>query len=249
MIPSSNNRVHAVVFDMDGVLIDSHPAHRAAWREFLRMVGRDASESELAFILEGRTRNEILHHFLGKLGSEELQEYGKRKDEIFRGIEHQIVPVRGVLDFINELNRRNIPMAVATSASEIRTFSTVERLGLGGCFEAVITASDVSAGKPDPMVYRLACERMGIPPQNALAFDDAGAGVEAAKSAGLRCIGVSSDCRILSLLEAGAETVIPDFAGLANTTSRLPGPAGVWDPIAAAILDNKSPAHNIQPCE
>jgi len=86
MIPSSNNRVHAVVFDMDGVLIDSHPAHRAAWREFLRMMGRDASEAGLAFILEGRTRSEILRHFFGELGNEDLQEFGKRKDEIFRGM-------------------------------------------------------------------------------------------------------------------------------------------------------------------
>jgi HAD superfamily hydrolase (TIGR01509 family) len=248
-MPSSNHLVQAVVFDMDGVLIDSHPAHRAAWGEFLLMMGRTASESELAFILEGRTRNEILHHFFGKLRSEELQEYGKRKDEIFRGIERQIVPVRGVLDFIKELGHRNIPMAVATSASEIRTFSTVERLGLGGCFEAVITASDVLAGKPDPMVYRLACERMGIAPQKVVAFDDARAGVEAAKAAGMRCIGVASNGSILSLLEAGAETVISDFAKLAYNMSRSSGPTGALDPVAAAILDNKSPAHDIQPCK
>jgi len=105
-------------------------------------------------------------------------------------------------------------MAVATSASEIRTFSTIERLGLGGCFEAVITASDVSAGKPDPMVYRLACERIGIPPQEALAFDDASAGIEAARSAGMRCIGVASNGYSANLVMAGAERVIPDFAGL-----------------------------------
>jgi HAD superfamily hydrolase (TIGR01509 family) len=213
-MPSSNHLVQAVVFDMDGVLIDSHPAHRAAWGEFLLMMGRTASESELAFILEGRTRNEILHHFFGKLRSEELQEYGKRKDEIFRGMERQIGPVFGVLDFVEELARRGIPMAVATSASEIRTFSTIERLGLGGCFEAVITASDVSAGKPNPMVYRLACERIGVPPQEALAFDDASAGIEAARSAGVRCIGVASNGYSANLVMAGAERVIPDFAGL-----------------------------------
>jgi beta-phosphoglucomutase len=215
MMFSSNNRVHAVVFDMDGVLIDSHPAHRAAWREFLRRMGRDASESELAFILEGRTRNEILRHFFGELGDKKLQEYGNRKDEIFRGMERQIGPVPGVLDFVEELGRRSIPMAVATSASEIRTFSTIERMGLGGCFEAVITASDVTAGKPDPMVYRLACEHIGIPPQGALAFDDASAGIQSASAAGMRCIGVASNGYSASLLIAGAERVIPNFAGFA----------------------------------
>src|SRR5215469_4913547 len=174
----SDNRLHAVVFDMDGVLIDSHPAHRAAWGEFLRLMGREVSELELAFILDGRKRTEILRHFFGDLDEQELQDYGRRKDEIFRGMERQIAPVRGVLDFITELNRRGIALAVATSASEIRTFSTIERMGLGGCFAAVITASDVWAGKPDPAVYRLACKRMGIAPHAALAFEDASAGIE-----------------------------------------------------------------------
>ena len=214
-MPEPDNQLHAVVFDMDGVLIDSHPAHRAAWREFLRLMGRQVSELELAFILDGRKRTEILRHFFGDLDDHELQDYGRRKDEIFRGMERQIAPVRGVLDFITELNRRGIAMAVATSASEIRTFSTIERMGLGGCFEAVITASDVLAGKPDPAVYRLACKRVGIPPYAALAFDDASAGIEAAKSAGMRCIGVASNGLSASLLQSGAEKVIPHFEGLA----------------------------------
>ena len=214
-MPGPDNHLHAVVFDMDGVLIDSHPAHRAAWQEFLRLMGREVSELELAFILDGRKRTEILRHFFGDIDDQELQDYGRRKDEIFRGMERQIAPVRGVLEFVADLNRRGIVMAVATSASEIRTFSTIERMGLGGCFQAVITASDVLAGKPDPAVYRLACERMDIPPYAALAFDDASAGIEAAKSAGMRCIGVASNGLSASLLRAGAEKVIPHFEGLA----------------------------------
>jgi beta-phosphoglucomutase-like phosphatase (HAD superfamily) len=108
--------------------------------------------------------------------------------------------------------RQGMSLAVATSASEIRTFATIERLGLGGCFDAVVTASDVEQGKPDPAVYRLACERLEVSPMFAVAFDDAGAGVQAAKSAGMRCIGVASDglCEQLSL--AGAEAVVPSFA-------------------------------------
>lgn len=204
----------AMVFDMDGVLVNSHPAHHAAWREFLHSTGTQVSEHELAFILEGRTRSEILRHFLGDLPDEELQRHGKRKDEIFRAIEHQIAPVSGVLEFVEELTRRGIACAVATSASEIRTSSTIERMGLGGYFQAIITAGDVSAGKPDPAVYRLACERMNIYPQNALAFDDSRAGVQAAIFAGLRCIGVAPNGYSRQLLDAGAERVISDFTEL-----------------------------------
>lgn len=206
--------IRAVVFDMDGVLIDSHPAHRAAWREFLKSVGIDAGDCELEFILEGRTRNEILRHFLGDLPEPELQTHGKRKDEIFRSLEHEIQPLTGVLGFLSKLEMAGIAGAVATSASEIRTFATLERMGLGGYFEAVITAADVTAGKPHPMVYHLACERMQVQAQQAVAFDDACAGIQAARSAGMRCIGVASNGWSAKLIEAGAESIIPDFSAL-----------------------------------
>lgn len=247
MIGELKPSIRAVVFDMDGVLVDSHPAHRTAWREFLQETGRNVSDDDLAFVLEGRTRSEILRHFLGDLDEDGVQEYGRRKDEIFRAIEHQIGPVRGVLDFVEQLSRRHISMAIATSASEIRTFSTIERLGLGGRFEAVITASDVSAGKPDPMVYRLACQRMRIPAAEAMAFDDACSGVQAATLAGMRCIGVASNGLCDKLLQAGAEAVIPHFAGLASTLSSARTIDDGLDACTTAIPDNKLRFHNIQP--
>jgi HAD superfamily hydrolase (TIGR01509 family) len=227
--------IRGIVFDMDGVLIDSHPVHRAAWREFLRSLSVDVNERDLAFILEGGTRTDILRHFLGDLPHIELIEYGRRKDEIFRSLEHEIRTAPGVLAFLRELERLDLARAVATSASEIRTSSTIERMGLGGYFDAVITAADVVVGKPDPMVYQLACERMNVFPGNALAFDDAPAGVLAARSAGLRCVGVSNNGMAQSLLAAGAERVIASFAGLAlddllarNGTPSIRPPAAPW---------------------
>jgi len=220
---SACGTIRAVVFDMDGVLIDSHPAHRAAWLQFLAAVNITVSEQELAFILEGRTRTEILRHFLGDRPNDELRQYGRLKDAIFRRMERDIRPVRGVCRFLEELERRGIARAIATSASEIRTFSTIERMGLGGCFDAVVTAADVTAGKPDPMVYRLACQRIGTAPGRALAFDDACAGVQSARSAGLRCVGVCRNGMAQALLQSGAETVIPDFEGFAfDSVGRTP---------------------------
>jgi HAD superfamily hydrolase (TIGR01509 family) len=217
----NRSNIRAVVFDMDGVLINSHPAHLAAWKAFLRSMGRDLADDELSFILEGRTRNEILRHFLGDLSDSDLQEFGKQKDEIFRLREHEIPAIPGVVDFLTALNGSDIVRAVATSASEIRTVSTIERMGLSEHFEAVITASDVSAGKPDPTVYRLACERLNVSPAQALAFDDAPAGIQSAKSAGMRCIGVSSNGFSRQLLETGAERVIPNFVGLSLEALKL----------------------------
>lgn len=207
-----------VVFDMDGVLIDSHPAHLAAWQKFLRSVGVDGPQAELSFILEGRTRNEILRHFLGDLPEPELSQLGRRKDEIFRTLESGIGSFPGVLAFLTELQGLGLACGVATSASEIRTASTIERLGLGGFFDAVITAADVTVGKPHPQVYQLACQKMGILPSRAMAFDDAPAGVLAACRAGLRCVGVSQNGMAQALLKAGAEQVIPNFLNLRPET-------------------------------
>ena len=201
----------AVVFDMDGVLIDSHPAHRAAWEFFLQSLGVQVSEAELAYILEGRTRVEILRHFLGDLPDKELQEFGRKKDEIFRDLERGVQLTPGIVDLLKAIEIMGMHCAVATSASEIRTASTIERFGLGGYFDAIITASDVRLGKPHPEVYRLACERMGVAPEHALAFDDAPAGVLAARAAGLRCIGVGCNGASGHLLAAGAESIVEGF--------------------------------------
>jgi beta-phosphoglucomutase-like phosphatase (HAD superfamily) len=76
-----------------------------------------------------------------------------------------------------------------------------------------VTSADVEAGKPHPRVYQLACERMNVLPGDALAFDDAPSGVQSARSAGLRCIGVSNNGLTRALLDAGAEQVIPSFIG------------------------------------
>jgi HAD superfamily hydrolase (TIGR01509 family) len=216
IVPQSSRDRHpvAVVFDMDGVLIDSHPAHLAAWREFLDSISVKVRDSDLGFVLEGRTRNEILRHFLGNLSEPELAYYGRRKDEIFRRLERYIQPFPGVLAFLDYLDRVGIRRGVATSASEIRTASTIERLGMGGYFDAVVTSADVVTGKPHPEVYRLACHRMAVSPQQALAFDDAPSGVRSACSAGLQCIGVSSNGLRQALLDAGAAKVIPTFEGM-----------------------------------
>jgi HAD superfamily hydrolase (TIGR01509 family) len=214
----------AVIFDMDGVLIDSHPAHRAAWESFLQSLGVRVAEDDLSFILEGRTRSEILRHFLGDLPEDQLQEYGRRKDEIFRELEQGIQPGPGVMAFLSKLEQMGLSCAVATSASEIRTASTIERLGLSAYFDAIVTAADVNLGKPHPLVYQLACSRLGVSPDEALAFDDAPAGVLSARSAGLRCIGVTSNGGSQKLLEAGAETVINDFMNLSMESFLLACP-------------------------
>ena len=207
----SVRQLRGVVFDMDGVLVDSHAAHRKAWRLFFQTLGRDVSETELNFILDGRKRTDILRHFLGVCPDAQLEELGRRKDAIFREMRLEVAPVLGVVPMVRELHRNGTAVAMATSASRSRAHSTLAELGLRGCFQAIVTGEDVVLGKPDAAIYRLACERIEIEPECLLAVEDAISGIRSAVGAGLRCVGVALHETGENLRAAGAAHVVRDF--------------------------------------
>ncbi|MFZ0279953.1 MAG: HAD family phosphatase [Candidatus Sulfotelmatobacter sp.] len=207
----SAGQLRGVIFDMDGVLVDSHGVHRRAWRLFFQTLGRDVPESELDFILDGRKRGDILRHFLGNCPDPELEEFGRRKDCIFRQMRLEIPPVPGVVRFVRELRGSGTALALATSASRSRARSTLAELGLLNCFAEVVTGEDVLLGKPDPSIYRLACKRLGIASDRLLAVEDAISGIRAATGAGLRCVGVALHETPEKLTAAGAAHVVQDF--------------------------------------
>jgi|SRR5580698_256391 beta-phosphoglucomutase len=209
-----NRLLRGVVFDLDGVLIDSHPLHREAWKNFLLALGRDVSDRDLDFILDGRRRDEILCYFLGDLTPREILEYGARKDEMLRQLGEAMQPFRGVVEFLDRLYRAGIRIALATSASRERAVGTLEELGLASYFEVIVTGDEVASSKPDPAIYRLAAERLQEVPTNLLAVEDAVSGVKSAKAAGMQCMGVASADRALGLYAAGANPVISDFCSL-----------------------------------
>lgn len=204
-------QIEGMIFDMDGVLVDSHPVHRNAWRKFLATVGRQVSDEELNFILEGRRREEILHHFLGDLPEAIAMEYGRLKEKFFQENFKEIQLIPGILRFLDCVESAGLGIGLATSASGYRARETLKRLNLEAKFDAFVTGDDVPAGKPDPTIYCLAAERMRIAPQCLLVLEDAPCGVRAARAAGMRCIGVASNGRAEELRRAGARNIIPDF--------------------------------------
>jgi beta-phosphoglucomutase len=203
-----------MVFDMDGVIVDSHPAHRQAWREFLRTFGKEISDSDLDFVMDGRKREDILVHFLGPLTASQMEEYGNLKNDLFWRAASEVVPIPGVFEFIEGVHCAGITMAVATSASASRTQSILSRMGLLTRFSAVVTGNEVNKGKPDPGIYRLACERINCRPSAAVAVEDAASGVRAAKGAGLKCVGITGHKSGDHLAAAGADCVLPDFVDI-----------------------------------
>jgi beta-phosphoglucomutase len=208
------------VFDFDGVLVDSHPVHIRAWKKFLGSMGRAVSEEQLQIVLDGRKRDDILRHFLGELNDDKLIEYGHRKEQIFRDEAADVRAIDGLLSFLEELEGAQLTLGVASSGSRSRVDFLLQQLDLKRRFRVVITGDEVAQGKPDPAVFLRAAQDLGVEPSALIAFEDAVSGVKAARSAGMKCIGIAEPARVSILLDAGANHVVPDFRSLSYSKLR-----------------------------
>jgi beta-phosphoglucomutase len=203
----------AVVFDMDGVLIDSGAHHRAAWRALLEELGEEPPHPEHWRLTIGRPSEEAVPLLLGRRMSEyEARRLARRKRDLYVDLARGgIVTVPGVSRFVADLAGRKIPRAVGTSASGFDVDRLLAGAGLRRYFDVIVTADDVTYGKPDPEVYLLAAARMRMTPERCLVFEDSLVGVEAARSAGMRAIGITTAHTEEELVQAGAERAVADF--------------------------------------
>ncbi len=201
-----------VIFDFDGVIVDSHAAHMKAWKAFLLSKGKTFDDADLSFVREGAKREEILQHFLGELTPEQIASYGAEKDKSFQTSASEVKLVPGFAEFILQLDSVALPSAVATSGSRSRVEQTLETLNLCKCFRTIVTGNDVERGKPAPDLFLLAAQALRIDPNRILVCEDAVAGVLAAKTAGMKCVGIAANGRESLLEQAGADLVVKDFA-------------------------------------
>jgi beta-phosphoglucomutase len=202
----------AIIFDLDGVVADTHLLHARAWELLLKEESRKIDKEDLSVIREGRKREEILHRFFGELSREEAARLGARKEELFRRVSGDLKPTEGLVEFLDELEKSDIPKTVATSASRRRTEDILNQLSLAGRFVGVVTGDDVERGKPDPHVFLLAAKHFDLKVTDVLVIEDSPAGVRAAKAAGMKCVGLGTNGWARQLYEAGADYVIPKFS-------------------------------------
>jgi beta-phosphoglucomutase len=205
-----------VVFDMDGVLIDSGEHHRAAWRAMLRDVGVPEAPRDFWRLTIGRPSHEAVPLILGRaIHPDEARRLAGIKQEHYMRLSRRGPgPLAGVARFLARLDAAGIPRAVATSATRGDAHRVLAAAGLAPWFDVVVTADDVRHGKPDPEVYLAAAAGLGLTPQACLVFEDAPVGVSAARSAGMRVIGVATAHTGAELCAAGAERAIIDFEEL-----------------------------------
>ncbi|MCU1307865.1 MAG: hypothetical protein JWN45_2560 [Acidobacteriaceae bacterium] len=203
--------LQGVIFDLDGVIVDSHPVHKQAWKTFFCSLGKEISDKDLDFVLEGNKRDDILRHFLGELTEQQVMDYGARKESLFKHSAQGLKTTDGLAGFFDQINKAHLPIALASSASRSRVQYMLELLNLKNRFRVIITGDDVIKGKPDPMIFRLAADALCVPPSQILVCEDSVNGIEAARRLGMKCLAIAANGRGPLLKTAGADRVAADF--------------------------------------
>jgi len=187
----------AVIFDMDGVLVDSYRAHFESWRAVAVEEGLSLTEERFAATF-GRTSREIIAALWGEgcYTLDEVLALDDRKEAVFRDIVRDDFPAMpGAVELLEALAAAGFALAVGSSGPMDNIELVLDQLACRGLFGATITGMDVTRGKPDPQVFLLAAEALGIGPPRCAVVEDAPAGVAAANSAGMTAIGLASTGR------------------------------------------------------
>src|SRR5262249_51086808 len=204
----------AVLWDMDGTLIDSEEFHWISWRDTLAKEGIVITREQFLSSF-GQRNDSILPRWLGAASSpERIERIGNAKEELYRSLitRNGISPLPGVAHWVRQLHQEGWPQAVASAAPRANIDAVLEALSATHIFQGIVSAEDVHRGKPDPEVYVTAASRVGVPPERCIVVEDAVAGVEGARRAGMRSIGVSRDGKNLpaDLVVRSLELLAPD---------------------------------------
>jgi beta-phosphoglucomutase family hydrolase len=182
----------AVLWDLDGVLVDSAWVHYEAFRELFGSMGRELTEDEFARLF-GRRNDAIFREVLGELRAEEVSRLAARKEEAFRRrIADRVEALPGARELVKRLSETGVRQAIVSSTPRANIELILRSLGLVGSFEAIVGEEDVRRGKPDPEGFQTAARRLGVRPEECVVLEDAPEGIAAGNAAGMRCVGVAT---------------------------------------------------------
>jgi sugar-phosphatase len=181
-------RFAGAVFDLDGTLVQSEHIHRQSWVEPLAELGITVDEDAYLRDFAGKPGLAIIRDHIGLDGDAAIALYEKVSGNYWRLAVDQVEPTHGLLTFLDRIG--HVPKAVCTSAERESALRMLDLLDLTPRFDAIVTASDVTCGKPDPEPFLLAAERIGIAPERCIAFEDSTNGLLAAGAAGMERIGI-----------------------------------------------------------
>lgn len=198
----NNYEKRAFIFDMDGTLVDNMRFHTEAWGQMLAENNVKMNAHDFLVKTAGKTNREIMPTVFGDISDERIAELGERKETLYRELfQAQRKTVDGALEFLEAAQKSGVRMAVATAAPVGNVEFILDGLDLRRFFQAVVTAADVSRGKPDPEIFLKSAEKLGVEPRNCIVFEDAIGGFEAAHRAGMRSIGIATVNSVEDILQ------------------------------------------------
>ncbi|WP_175821204.1 HAD family phosphatase [Burkholderia sp. BCC0419] len=200
--------VSAVLFDMDGVLVDSRAVIERAWREAAQRYGRVISEDDIHRHIHGQPGPHTIRALFHDLPRADQEKVQAHVIHVENTADYETIP--GVARLVSRLGAAGLTIGVVTSGWRYKIDRVIEMLKAKAYFSVIVERDDVARGKPHPDPYLLAAQRLGVPPSRTVVFEDAGSGVTSAVTAGAYCVGIGGE----DLVDKGAKLAIPDFEGV-----------------------------------
>src|SRR5688500_2754831 len=187
----------AVIFDVDGVLVDSYQAHYEGWIRAGKTWGFSITEEQFVKTFGRTSREVIVDTFkMTWLSDEQIKRLDEHKEALYREIVAESFPeMDGAGQLLDALHQAGFALAVGSSGPPPNVDVVIDHLGRRHLFGAMVTGIDVTRGKPDPQVFLLGAQRLGVLPANCVVVEDAPAGIAAAKNAGMKSVGIVSTGR------------------------------------------------------
>jgi len=207
--------MRGAIFDLDGTIVDNMPIHVEAFAIFAERHGLPPLTLGDRKRLDGRRNSDIFPDLFGRpLSGAEQAAYAEEKEALYRSLSTgRLSPVGGLIELLDRLEARAIPLGVATSAPPDNVSHTLAQLGLSSRLTRITRSDQVPRGKPFPDVFLEAARRLGVAPADCVAFEDAPIGITAARAAGMQTVAVSNSFapEVFLAPSVGADVVVKDF--------------------------------------
>jgi HAD superfamily hydrolase (TIGR01509 family) len=216
---SALNNPKALIFDMDGVLVDSEPLHKRAKQMAFQEAGIHFPEQTYDSY-KGRPDATMFHEVLAGRSVDEIAELLHWKHQFFEKIEHELQPIAGAVDFVKWAAGR-YRLGLATSATPRNRAAALQSLGIADRFESLVDTARFQRPKPDPGIFQVAMRDLNLGPPDCWIIEDSLPGVRAGKAAGCVTVGITTTFDRASLSAAGADMIVKSFQELRRTLEDL----------------------------
>jgi HAD superfamily hydrolase (TIGR01509 family) len=201
----------ALLFDLDGTLVDSDPEHLAAFQSVFAPQGIDLDHASYAKNIMGASNEMIARFYLSHLPQHQQAATLEAKEEAYRNGLSNIEPIPGAVALLDYADERGLKRAVVTNAPRANAEKVLAALGIGHRLPILVIGAELARAKPDPLPYLTGLDLTGALPSHSLAFEDSLSGVRAAVAAGIAVVGMTTTLDAETLVEAGAAFAAKDF--------------------------------------